>query len=83
MKSILTFTESTIGKSSGNFAYNRKLLKMPVTVLVFAKFPEKKLATLLKYESFTDVLETLNLDNNTFFPEQLLLSNPSVYQAGE
>ena len=48
---------------------------MPVTVLIFAKFARNKPATLLKYELLSDVLQTLNLDIETFFRKQLLLNN--------
>ena len=43
-------------------------------VLIFAKFARNKPTTLLKYEPFTDVLQTLNLDNKKPYL-QLLLSN--------
>ena len=37
--------------------------KIPVTVLIFVKFARNKPATLLKYELFSAVLQTLNLDD--------------------
>ena len=53
-------------------------------VLLFAKFARNKPATLLKYEPFTDVLQTLNLDNKKpFFERSCYLVTASVYQTGE
>ena len=46
---------------------------MSVTVLILAKFVEKKAAVLLKYKSFTYILQRLNLDNKiTFFSRTAL-----------
>ena len=57
---------------------------MPFTVLIFAKFGKDKPVTLLKYEPFTDVLQTLNLDNKKpFLGSSSYLVNASVYQTGE
>ena len=68
-KDILKFTESAIGKSSGNIAYNRKLLKIQLKLLKntrygvkFCNVARKKPATLPKYEFFADVLQKLNPD---------------------
>ena len=45
---------------------------MFVTVLIFAKFARNKLATLLKYELLSEVLQTLNLDNKKPFSGEAL-----------
>ena len=73
---MLKFMMSAIGKTSGNIAYNRKLLKIKVKTLKntcyginFAKIAGKKNSVvLLKYEPFTVVSQRLiNLDNKTLF----------------
>ena len=75
-RDMLKFMMSAIGKTSGNIAYNRKLLKILVKTLKntfyginFAKIAGKKnSAVLLKYEPFTVVSQRLiNLDNKTLF----------------
>ena len=77
-KDILKFTESAIGKSSGNIAYKRKLLTIQLKLLKntcygvkFCNVARKKPATLLKYESFTDVLQKLNPDKKNIFSRQV------------
>ena len=82
-KDILNFTESVIiGKSSGNIAYYRKLLKIYVKPLKntcyginFCEICENQAYNFTEMELLSDVLKTLNLDIETFFREQPLLSN--------
>ena len=53
---------------------------MPVMALIFAKFAWNKPATLLKYELFSDVLQTSDLDNKKpFFERSSYLVTASVY----
>ena len=81
---FLKVTESAIGWSYGIQKKNwQNSWKIPVTVFIFEIVAGKRPTILKMYESFIDVLQTLNRDfTNIFFLKQLLVT-VAVNQAGE